>query len=139
MAKLSVAQNKTIEEYWMNINDYRKQMKFREWELTENKTVDTNIGGGKANRISDTTANKAILLAEDERYQHLKKIVDTVEKVYSDLEREMKDFADERYFSDSAAYADWEDVAYEIGVTKPKAFRMRNQLIDLTAKKFGWL
>ena len=102
-------------------------------------SIHTNIGGGKSNSISDTTANKAILLAEDERYQYLKKIVETIESVYTSLDREMKNFADERYFSESAAYADWEDVAYEIGVTKPKAFRMRNQLIDITAKKIGWL
>lgn len=137
--KLSQAQNKLIEEYWMNIDDYRKKLKFREWELTENKKTDENIGGGKSNRISDTTANKAILLAEDDQYQNFKRIIQAVDKVYSSSKDELKRFADIRYLSEDSNYIDWDTVADEMRSTKPKMYGMRNQLIDRTARELGWL
>ena len=139
MTKLSPVQNKTIEEFWMNIDDYRKQLKFREWELLENKNDDTNVGGGKSNQTSDTTAKKAILLAEDTRYQHLKNIIVAIENVYESLDEEMKEFADIRYLSKESNYYEWEDIADEIGVSKAKAYKMRNRLMDLTAERLGWL
>lgn len=139
MSKLLTEENKTIEGYWMNIKQLRNDLKYREWELTENKSTDENIGGGKSNRISDTTARKAMILAEDKKYQNLKERVQAIDSVYSSLDTEMREFVEIRYFSDDAAYLDWEDVAVEIGITKSKAFKMRNKLIDETAKKIGWL
>lgn len=137
--KLSQAQCKTIEEYWTNIDDYRKQLKFREWELTENRTVDENIGGGKANRISDPTAAKATALLEDERYQNYNKIIRAVETVYNSSKDEIKKFVDIRYFSEDSHYIDWDTVAEEMRSTKPKVYGMRNQIIDRTARVLGWL
>lgn len=137
--KLSQTQNKLIEEYWMNLDDYRKKLKFREWELTENKSTDENIGGSKGNKISDTTANKAILLAEDEQYQNFKRIIRAIETVYNSSKAEIKKFADIRYFSEDSSYIDWDTVADEMRSTKPKVYGMRNQLIDRTARELGWL
>lgn len=139
MTKLSQVQNKMIEEYWMNIDDYRKKLNYREWELTESKITDTNIGGGKSNLISDTTANKAILLAQDEQYQNSKRIIQAVEKVYNSSKDAVKEFADIRYFSEDSNYIDWDTVADEMRSTKPKLYGMRNQLIDRTARELGWL
>lgn len=139
MSKLSAAQNKTIEEYWTNIKDYRKQLRFREWELTENKTIDTNIGGGKSNHISDTTANKAILLAEDERYQYLKKVIAVIECTLLSLDDELREFAEVRYLSEDSGYYDWEGIADELGINRSKAYKLRNKLVDETAKNLGWL
>ena len=142
--KLSTAQNKTIEEYWSDIPSLKKQLKFREWELTENKTTDENIGGSKGNKISDTTGNKAILLAEDERYQSLKKIVDAIEYVIKKVsedkkQRLLREFMEMKYISEESSYLDWEDVAIELDITKSKAYKLRNKLIDMTARRLGWL
>lgn len=139
MSKLSAVQNKTIEEYWTNLDELKKQLRYREWELLENKNTDENIGGGKSNIISDTTANKAIILTTDERYQFLSKTISAVEKVYAALNEEMKEFADMRYRSKESNYLEWEDIAYELGVSKAKAFKMRNKLLDITASEIGWL
>ena len=137
--KLSQAQCKTIEEYWMNVDDYRKKLKFREWELTENKATDENIGGSKGNQISDTTANKAILLAGDEQYQHLKKVITVIERTLDNLDDELREFAEARYLSEDSSYYDWEGIADELGINRSKAYKLRNKLIDETAKKLGWL
>lgn len=140
LAILTPSQNKTIEEYWKNINEYRDKLRFREWELLHpHREQDENIGGGSSSYISDTTGSKAILLAEDERYQYLKKIITSIDKVYNSLDEEMKEFADTRYFSSDSNYYEWEDIAYEIGVSKAKAYKMRNKLIDMTAKAIAWM
>lgn len=144
MAKLTVAQSKTIEEYWSDIPSLKRQLKFREWELTENKKNDENIGGGRSSKISDTTSQKAILLSEDEKYQHFKKIINAIESVYQNMEKEskladLKEFVDMRYISKDSNYYDWDDIAYELGMTRSKVYRLRNKVIDLTAEKLGWL
>ena len=144
MVKLTTAQNKTIEEYWSDIPSLKRELTFREWELTENRTVDENIGGGKSNRISNPTFDKAALLVEDERYQNLKKIIDAIDyvihKVSEDKKhRLLREFMEMKYISKESSYMDWEDIACELGVGKTKAYKLRNKLIDMTAEKLGWL
>lgn len=144
MGNLSTAQNKTIEEYWSDIPSLKKQLSFREWELTENRTVDENIGGGKSNKISNPTCDKAILLLEDERYQNLKTNIDAIEYVIKKVsedkkQRLLREFMEMKYISKDSKYLDWEDIADELGITKTKAYKLRNKLIDMTAEKLGWL
>lgn len=138
MTKLSPVQNKTIEEFWMNIDDYRKQLKFREWELLENKNDDTNVGGGKSNQTSDTTAKKAIILAEDTRYQHLKNVVQTIEQLYEELDQDQKTIVRMRYWDKTECY-EWQHIADELFMSVQRVLRKRNAIIDETAKRLGWV
>lgn len=144
MTKLTTAQNKTIEEYWSDIPSLREQLRFREWQLTENKTVDENMGGGKSNRISNPTCDRAMILLSDERYQNLRKTVNAIDhvirKVSEDKKQQtLREFMEMKYISKDSNYLDWEDVAEELGVPKTKAYKLRNKLIDMTAKELGWL
>ena len=136
--KLSQAQCKTIEEYWTNIDDYRKQLKFREWELTENRTVDENIGGGKANRISDPTAAKAATLIQDDRYQNYSKIIHAIEQTYSSVDEDLRTIVNMRYWDKNDVY-EWEDIADKLYISRSKVLRKRNLLIDKTAERLGWI
>lgn len=137
--KLSLAQSKTIEEYWININDYRKQLKFREWELLEPyRDQDANVGGGKANTISDTTANRAMILLQDERYQNDSKIVRAIEQTYASADKDLQAIVKMRYWDKEGTY-EWEDIAEELYISRSKVLRKRNLLIDKTAERLGWL
>ena len=136
--KLSQAQCKTIEEYWTNIDDYRKQLKFREWELTENRTVDENMGGGKANRISDPTAAKAATLIQDDRYQNYSKIIRAIEQTYETVDEDLRTIVNMRYWDKNDVY-EWEDIADKLYISRSKVLRKRNLLIDKTAERLGWL
>ena len=138
MSKLTQHQNKTIEEYWSEINDYRKKLQFREWELLENKSNDENIGGGKSNIISDPTANKATILANDTRYQHLKNIVTTLERVYEQLDDDQKVIVQMRYWDDENCY-EWAHIADKLYMSVQRVLRKRNNLLDKTAEALGWL
>lgn len=138
MSKLSTVQNKTIEEYWSSLDELKKQLRYREWELLNaHQETDTNIGGGKGNRISDTTGNKAIILAEDKNYQHLKNIITTLEQLYEELDHDQKTIVDMRYFDKQEAY-EWQHVADKLYMSVQRVLRKRNMLIDETAKRLGW-
>lgn len=145
MGKLTVAQSKTIEEYWSDIPSLKRQLNFREWELLhQHKEQDTNVGGGRSSDISDITAQKATLLVEDERYQCLKTNVDAInyviKKVTEDKkQRLLREFMEMKYISKDSSYMDWDDVAIELNISKAKAYKLRNKLIDMTAEKLGWI
>lgn len=139
MSKLSAVQNKTIEEYWSSLDELKKQLRYREWELLNAyQETDTNIGGGKSNRISDTTGNKAIILAEDKNYQHLKNIITTLEQLYKELDHDQKTIVDMRYFDKHEAY-EWSHVADKLYMSVQRVLRKRNMLIDETARRLGWV
>ena len=136
--KLTRLEKKMIEEYWRNIDEYRTKRDFRFWQVTEKKEVDENIGGGRSSGISDTTAQKAMIIANDDTYQHYKKIIEAIEKTYEEMEQELKEIVHMRYWND-LEYMTWDDIAIETCRSNRTIFRMRNTLIDRTAKKLGWL
>lgn len=136
--KLSRLEKKMIEEYWRNIDDYRKKQKFRYWELTEAREVDENIGGGRSSNISDPTARKALIISEDMQYQHLKRIVEGVERTYEELDEDMKKIVHMRYWND-VEVMQWEDIACLTGRSNRTIYRLRDVLIKKTASKIGWI
>ena len=138
MKKLSDAQCKLIEEYWTDIDEYRKNLKFREWELMDSPITDTNTGGGKANTISDPTARKAILLAEDERYQNIKRIINAIDHTYNTLDDDFKTIVNMRYWDKDDVH-EWDDIAEVLVMSRNKVLRKRNLLVDKTAERLGWL
>ena len=138
MKKLSDAQCKLIEEYWTDIDEYRKNLKFREWELMDSPITDTNTGGCKANTISDPTARKAILLAEDERYQNIKRVINAIDHTYNTLDDDLKTIVNMRYWDKDDVH-EWEDIAEVLFMSRNKVLRKRNLLVDKTAERLGWL
>lgn len=137
MAKLTAVQNKTIEEFWVNLEDHRKQLKFREWELL-NPHQENIMVGGRSGKISDTTGNRAILLAEDKNYQYVQNIVSSIEKVYAALDEDMQTIVNMRYWDKEGVY-EWEDIADKLYISRSKVLRKRNLLIDKTAERLGWM
>ena len=136
--KLSRLERKLIEEYWKDIDYYRKKRDFRFWEITEQKEVDTNVGGGKSSGISDTTSRKAMLLVEDGTYQHYKKIVDAIEGTYDEINDDLKEIVHTRFW-DKEDYLEWDEMSEFLGISRRTLFRRRRVLIDKTAKRLGWL
>lgn len=138
MNKLSRHDIQKLEDYWINIEQYKKDLKYREWELLENHYTDTNIGGGKANKISTPTEQKAIILAEDVKYQNLKRIVTTIETMYANLDKDQKTIVDMRYWDKNKEAYEWQHIADELYMSVQRVLRKRNMLIDETARRLGW-
>lgn len=139
MTKLEKYDLQKLESYWRNLTQLKKELKFREWELLEPyREQDTNIGGGKANTISDTTAIKAMLLAEDKKYNITKEIITTVEDIYAILDNDRKTIVQMRYWDKSNCY-EWEDIADQLHMSRYRVLRLRNTIIDETARRLTWI
>ena len=139
MSKFNDADLKKIEGYWINLEKLKKDLKFREWELLhQHKEQDENIGGGKSSNTSDTTFVKANALVEDKVYNNLKNIVETIEKLYLELDDDQKKIVQMRYWDKKECY-EWQHVADELYMSVQRVLRKRNNLIDETAKRLGWV
>ena len=137
--KLSPGQNKTIKEFWIYHKENKRHLHYRKFKLLNPyHEADGNIGGGKANNRSNPTERKAIVLSEDERYQHLKKITDPIEGLYQDLDDDLKSNVHTSYWDKDGCY-EWVDFADKLSMSRKKVLRKRNVLIDKTAERTGWI
>ncbi|MFM9535710.1 transcriptional regulator [Lysinibacillus sp. IITD104] len=138
MPTLSRSDIQTIERYWIELEQNKKKLKYREWELLHPHNEGGEMVGGRSNAISDTTAKKAMLLANDDYYQNLKRIIKTVEDLYNELDEDMRTIVDMRYWDTDGCY-EWEDIADKLYISRHKVLRKRNILIDKTAERIGWV
>ena len=139
MAKLEKYDLQKLESYWRDLNQLKKELKFREWELLEPyREQDTNIGSGKINTIGDTTAMKAMALTEDKKYNATKEIITTVEDIYAILDDDRKTIVQMRYWDKSNCY-EWEDIADQLHMSRYRVLRLRNTIIDETARRLTWI
>lgn len=132
---------KKLEEHWINHNENIKRLKYREWELMSKNSDDENSGGGSnsARQISKPTEQSAVKLSEDKLYQNLRTVIKAVEKLYGELDEETASIVNMRYWCSSRDFMEWEDIAFELGMTRSKVLRMRNSLLDETALLIGYV
>lgn len=135
--KLSRHDIQKLEDYWINLDRYKRDLKFREWELLNPHQEDIMVGG-RSNKISDTTGKRAVLLAEDELYQNLKRIINGIETLYETLDDDEKTIVEMRYRA-KRGYNEWEDIAYELGYSRRKVLKIRDGIIDRTALEIKWV
>lgn len=132
---------KKLEEYWINYNENIKQLKFREWELMSKNSDDENSGGGSnsVRQISKPTEQLAIRLLEDKLHQNLTTITNVVKNLYDELDEDAQSIVDRRYWCSGRDYLEWEDIAEELEMTRYKVLRIRNNLLDDTARLIGYV
>jgi len=132
---------KKLEEHWINHNENIKRLKYREWELMSKNSDDENSGGGSnsVRQVSKPTEQLAIRLMEDELHRNLTTIIRVVEKLYKELDEDTTAIVNMRYWCNSRDFMEWEDIAFELGMTRSKVLRMRNSLLDETAQLIGYV
>lgn len=140
LTALSRLEIQQIERYWITHEENRKQLRYLEWELLNpHNEADTNIGGGKSNKISNPTERKAIILADNKKYSNLKSIVEGIDKLYTELDEDLKTIVDMRYWDKEGYCYEWEDIADKLYMSRRKVLRKRNVLIDKTAEVIGFI
>lgn len=128
---------KKIEDYWRIDRQKRRLHEMEQEILHPYQETDTNIGGGRSCMIGNTTQNKALLLLDNTAYNHLKSVIETVERMYHELDDDFKVMIDMRYCS-KLTVNEWEDIAAELGYSLRKIMYMRNNLIEETAKRINY-
>ncbi|MEK5070809.1 hypothetical protein [Sporosarcina sp. FSL K6-1508] len=132
---------KKLEEYWINYNENIKQLKFREWELMSKNSDDENSGGGSnsVRQISKPTEQLAVRLIEDKLHQNLTTIIRVVEKLHKETDDDTRYVVDNRYWCSSRDFMEWEDIAYELGMSRYKVLKIRYELLNDTARLIGYV
>lgn len=132
--KLEKHKLQTIESFFRDIEVTKRRLKFREWELLNpHQEQDANTGGGRSNKISDTTFNKASVLSEDVEYQQLKLLIKTIEHIYETSDDDQKKIIAMRYWDKESCY-EWQDIADHLYMSVSRVLRKRNAIIDRAAK-----
>ena len=137
MAKLTRYDIQKLEDYWINLSKYKKELKFREWELLNPHQAEEQVGS-RSGKISDTTGNRAIILVEDAVYQNLQRIINCIEKLSQELTEDERVIVNLRY-REKTDYFEWEDISQELGYSRRKVLKMRDNIIDRTAEMIGWV
>ena len=128
---------KQIEIILQEYPRYEDYIKRREEELLNPYVPqDTNQGGGKANRTSDTTAIKAITLADDRILQRIKFQHQAVKRTYESADEITQDIIEEYYFKQPRTKT-WDGIALQVNSSKRTCFRIRKAFFSKLADELG--
>lgn len=132
---------KKLEDLWIKQKDNKKNIEFREWELMSKNNDDENYGGGvnSVRTITKPTEDLAVRLQSDDLYQNLKKITSAIESIYERSDDNTKYIVDIRYWDGDKYIYEWDDIANVIGLSRSSVLRLRNALLNETAKEIGWV
>ena len=140
MRKMERLDIQKIESYWINHDENKKRLKYREWELLHSRLNADDLNANlRGNRISNPTEQKAAALTNDELYRNLNKIVQSIEQIYEQLDEDLKTIVNMRYWDKENNCYEWEDIADRLYMSRSKLLRKRNVIINLTAKKIGYV
>ena len=130
---------KQIEIILQEYPRYEGYINRREEELLNPYTpTDTNIGGGKSNRTSDTTAVKAITLADDRILQRIRFQYRAVKRTYDRADEETQEIIKEYYFKQPRTKT-WDGIALQVNWSRRKCLNIRNAFFDKLADELGFV
>lgn len=116
---------------------YEAYISKREEELLNPYSyTDENIGGGKTNRTSDTTAIKAIRLADDRILQRLRFQHQAVKRTYDSADEDTQEIIKEYYFKQPRTKT-WDGIALQVNSSKRTCFRIRTAFFGRLADELG--
>ncbi|MEP9852120.1 transcriptional regulator [Staphylococcus aureus] len=127
---------KKLEGYIKNIAEYKKQLKFRGYELMENHEPE-NIGAGKSNLPGNPVQNEVIKKLNDKKYNQLNNIVTSVEKLIENVDDETLEIMHMKYWDKLDRYT-WEDVADEMFMSRRTLGRRRDKWLLMLAEYMGY-
>ena len=128
---------KQIEIILQEYPRYEGYINRREEELLNPYTpTDTNIGGGKSNRTSDTTAVKAITLADDRILQRIRFQYRVVKRTYDSADEDTQEIIKEYYFKQPRTKT-WDGIALQVHTSKRSCFRIRKAFFSKLADELG--
>lgn len=123
---------KKLEGYIKNIKQYRKDLKFRGYEILENHDPE-NIGAGKSNMPGNPIEREVLKRFNDKKYNNLDNIVSSVEKLIANVDDDSLDAMKLKYWNEQGAYLTWEDVANEYNMSRTAMTNRRNAWLMMLA------
>lgn len=135
-----------LEQFFRKYDELKVQLAYRRYELLY-QPQDTNIGGRKPNLPSSPVENEVIKLHKDDKYRNLQATIKAVEDVYNKATSEQKAIIEYRYWGKDELIYEWEDIAHELTkqrkddkiISRYAVIRIRNNIMQETAKRIGWI
>lgn len=121
-----------LEGYIKNIKQYRKELKFRGYELLENHDPE-NIGAGKSNLPGNPVEREVLKKLNDKKYNNLDNIVSSVEKLIATVDDETLEIMKMKYWNKLDEYT-WDDIADEMFISRRSLGRRRDKWLILLAE-----
>lgn len=129
---------KKLEKYIKNVNQYRKLLKFRGYEIMENHEPE-NIGAGKSNLPGRPIEREVIKKLGDRRYNELDNIVSSVEKLLDEADEETYDIIVMAYYDMNTEHYTWEDIADRFYTSKTTILRRRATYLKRLAEIMDYI
>jgi RinA family phage transcriptional activator len=98
---------------------------------------DENVGGGRSSLPSSPTERIGTMLASNKKLEHLEKIANAIEKVYTGLPEDYQKLIRLKYWTRPQTLT-WEGIADKIPVSRRTAFNMRDEVVYTIAEVLGW-
>lgn len=106
-----------IENYWIDIEEIKKRVKHREYEVLQS---------------GENPAENAFI----ERHTT---IINGIEQLYSELDEDLKTIVDMRYWNPSGISEDWLIISDRLYMSKSQVLKKRKWLIEKTAERIYWV
>lgn len=129
---------KKLEGYIKNIKQYRKDLKFRGYEILENHDPE-NIGAGKSNMPGNPIEREVLKRFNDKKYNNLDNIVSSVEWLISNVDDESLELMKLKYWNTDQKNYPWEYVAEDCYMSKTTALRKRDAWLIKLADKMEYI
>lgn len=127
-----------LEDYIQNIKQYRKQLRYREYELLENHEV-INAEGGKSNMPGRPVEQEVMKKMKDKKYNNLHNIVKGVDRLLDELDEQSLEMIRLRYWDCPIDCNQWEQIADRFYVSKTTILRRRNAMLIKLAEYIGYV
>ncbi|MGW7926224.1 transcriptional regulator [Staphylococcus xylosus] len=124
---------KKLEDYIENMNKYKRDLKFREYEVLSNHEP-TNPEGAKTNIVSSPVENRVIKLDSDNKYRKLKEIVDGLERFLAGCDEDTLEMLRLKYWDKPIGCNTWDTIAPVFYTSKTGILRHRTAKLNQLAE-----
>ncbi|NJH82531.1 transcriptional regulator [Staphylococcus hyicus] len=134
--ELTKADYKKLEDYIENLDKYRKELKFREYELLSNHEI-INPDGGKPNIVINPTERQVIKLNTDAKYRRLYDVVKGTEEYLDQCDEETLKIFNLKYWNKPPSCNTWDAIAHRYHYSLTSILRWKTAQLNKLADKIG--
>ncbi|MEJ7218761.1 transcriptional regulator [Staphylococcus gallinarum] len=127
-----------LEDYIENIDKYRTDLKFREYELLSNHEPD-NPEGGKANIVNSPIEQQVVKCQQDPRYRRLSDIVHGVDMFLAECDEQAIEIFRLKYWDKPFDCNTWDAIADRYYTSKSSMLNYKSALLRKLADKIGYI
>lgn len=138
MQELKKVDYAKLEDYIENLDRYREELKFREYELMSNHEPE-NPEGGKANFVSNPIEQHVIKCNQDAQYRRLQDVVNGTERYLSQCDDETIEIYRLKFWDKPFDCNTWNAIADRYYISHSGMRRFKTAQLEKLAKFIGYV